>query len=303
MKEKLLFDPGTRWRYSNSNYYLLGVIIEKVAGTDYYDYLQKNITGPLGLHSISSGNDRELVKHRAHGYRHADGHYTNAPPWYYLIPFSAGSLLSNAGDLVKYRRAIFHSPYISQRLRDLVTTTTTFPDGTLNRYTLGGLISSRFQGHRKLSHSGGIYGFSSNHSYYPDNDLTIVILTNNQETSPSPVWMEHKIARVVLGLPQPKAAPQSMAPGILQRYAGNYHLGHVIFGAETYGFVAKDGKLSFRFGGVDSKAPLMPLVAVGDGAFVMADNDEWRFQFDQAAPHAKGFKMEVRDAVVSGSYK
>jgi CubicO group peptidase (beta-lactamase class C family) len=296
----LMFTPGTRWSYSNSGYFLLGIIIEKVSGLDYYQYLQKNIFEPFGLDSVYSGDDSVLVPHRARGYRFSAGLYQNAPPWHYLAPFSAGSLLSDANDLITYRRTVFHSAKVSKELLYLVTSTSNLEDGTAIQYTLGALISSDFHGHQKYSHSGEIYGYFSNHAYYPDEDLTIVILANNKGTSPSPIWMERKIARIVMQIPQPEVVELSLSQATLELYAGDYLVSPVLFGPEKYGFVAQDGQLFLRFGGNESDTSVIPLLAQGNGCFVMADDDEWAFRFKPVDSQSLEFNMQVRDATVTG---
>jgi len=91
--EPLIFEPGTKWSYSNSNYYLLGLIIESVSGMDYYDYLQANVFDPLDMTRTYSGDDAKIIPRRAQGYGLDSHGYINAPTWFYLVPFSAGSLV------------------------------------------------------------------------------------------------------------------------------------------------------------------------------------------------------------------
>ncbi len=106
----LQFEPGALWNYTNSGYYLLGLIIEKTSGLDYYDYLRTRVFMPLGMQDTYSGDDTEVIADRVRGYRMRDGKLRNAAPWHYLVPFSAGSLLSTATDLARYRRGVFVSP-------------------------------------------------------------------------------------------------------------------------------------------------------------------------------------------------
>lgn len=299
--EPLRFEPGEQFNYSNSGYYLLGIIIEQVSGLSYYEYLQTHILQPFGLDSVFDGNDSELVPDRVRGYDYIDGQYLNASPWHYLAPFSAGSLLATASDLAKYRRAVFQSDKISSTLRDLVKTTLKLKDGTPSIYALGGLIESEFNGRLKYSHSGEIYGFFSNHSHYPNEDLTIIVLTNNKGTSPTPISIEHKIARVVFEIPAPDILDKQLSDVVLDQYVGEYRVGPVNFGPARYAFIAQDKHLHLRFGGLESKAPLIPLLAQGNGYFVMATDDGWSFEFNSENNPSDSFRMFVRDATVSGS--
>jgi CubicO group peptidase (beta-lactamase class C family) len=192
----LLFKPGSKFSYTNSGYYLLGLIIEAATGRNYYDHLSDRVFKPLGLSRTYGGDDSQIIAGRARGYDLGKDGFTNASPWYYLVPFSAGSLVSTAGDLVTYRRGVFRSEAFSPRLRTLVVQTPSLSGGEPNAYALGGLIVSGFHGHRKISHDGDIWGYTSTHAYYPDDDLTVVILTNRQVETPAISSIEARIARV-----------------------------------------------------------------------------------------------------------
>ena len=296
----LAFTPGSRWSYTNSGYYLLGLIIEKVSGLDYYDYLQRQVFAPLGMSHTYSGDDRLVIPGRVRGYQGRGATLTQAPPWHYLVPFSAGSLLSTANDLARYRRGVFTSAQFSPALRELVTRTRPLSDGTPNLYTLGGLVSSDFGGHRKWSHSGEIFGFHSNHAYYPDEDLTIIVLTNRMGLMPSPVSLEHKLARILLDMPPPNRTPLSLTPAELARFTGDYELRPFQFGPPRYTVAVENGSLVVKIGGPE--APGMPLVPVGDRQFVSALDDEWTFEFTRprGGGPATGFTMSVADGRLSG---
>lgn len=294
----LNFEPGEKFSYSNSGYYLLGLIIEAVSGLDYYAYLEGAILEPLGMERTYKGDLSRIVPDMARGYAARDGAYVHAPEWHYLVPFSAGSLVSTAADLVRYRRGVFHSTAISPAVRDALLKTTTLQGGQTNRYTLGGLVSSEFGGHPKVSHAGDIWGYASNHAYYPDEDLTIVLLTNNQISSPAPASIEAKLARVVLGLPQPEVRQLSLAADELVRYAGEYRVHPFLIGFDSIGFLVAEGQLHMRFGGLESGAPLIPLLAQGNGAFRASFDDEWVFQFDEDGGVASSIVSSYRDGEI-----
>ncbi len=296
----LQFAPGARWSYTNSGYYLLGLIVEKASGKDYYAYLQQNVFDPLGMAHTYSGDDTALVPGRVRGYRVGSQGTTQAPPWHYLVPFSAGSLLSTAQDLARYRRGVFTSPAFPASLRRLLTEARPLADGTPNLYALGGLIRGSLGGHAKLSHSGEIFGFHSDHAYYPDDDVTIVVLTNRMGLMPSPVSLEQKLARILFGVAAPSTAPVSVAPRELARYAGDYDMRPFLFGPERYTFAVENGMLAIKFGGEEE--PGLPLIPVGKHRFVSALDDEWTIEFDApgGSQPARSFRMSVADGVLSG---
>jgi len=292
----LQFEPGTRFSYTNSGFYLLGLIIEKVSGQDYYQYLQEHVWNPLEMTRTYSGDDEQLILGRARGYEYGKDGFRNASPWYYLVPFSAGSIVSTVSDLARYRHGVFTSDVIGTKVRDLVLKQVPMKDGSPNPYTLGALIKSDFHGHKKYSHSGEIYGFFSDHAYYPDEDLTIAILTNHKGAAPTPVAMERKIARVVLGLPELIARDIQLSADELAQYAGDYYLEPLQFGPPVYGFIIADGKLGVSFGGVDAGGPILPLRAQGNDQFVSAMDDEWLFTFVRKGTRIQGFESVARDA-------
>jgi CubicO group peptidase (beta-lactamase class C family) len=275
----LNFEPGTRWSYTNSGYYLLGLIIETVSGTDYYDYLRENVFAPLGMERTYSGDYAEVIPRHARGYAATGNGYVNAAPWHYLVPFSAGSLVSTAADVVRYRRGVFHSEHFPPGLRAMVLETRPLAGGQESLYSLGGLIISEFAGRRKISHAGDIWGYTSDHAYYPDDDLTIVMLANRQADAPAMSSFEQKIARVIFGVPQPEVQDLSLSEEELKRYAGDFRLNPYIVGADVYGFIERDGKLFIRFGGTGAEGPAIPLLAQGDGTFRAIFDDEWVFRF------------------------
>ena len=291
----LQFKPGEKFNYTNSGYYLLGLIIEKVSGLDYYEYLEQNVFAPLDMQNSYSGNSADIIPWRARGYDADESGLINATPWWYLVPYAAGSLIMTAEDLVKYRRGVFHSDAFSPALRKLLTETHPLADGTHNFYAQGGLILSTFEGHEKVSHSGDIWGFAANHAYYPDDDLTIVILTNRQVDAPSVVSLEQKIAREVFGVAQPEVLDLEVEQAELDRIQGDYHLHPFIFGPSTYGFVGQDGKLLIKFGGLETEGPALPLKSQGNGRYLLAFDDEWSFQFDDAQGQAGAFSSTARD--------
>ena len=126
------------------------------------------------------------------------------------------------------------------------------------------------------------------------------MLSNRKGATPSPVALERKISRVVLDIPQPDIDNIALEKRELERYAGDYEVGPVMFGPPQYGFVAREGRLFLKFGGTDSDAAEVPLLAQGGGLFVMSSNDEWTFEFDPTGERASSFEMAVRDATLSG---
>jgi D-alanyl-D-alanine carboxypeptidase len=281
----LSFVPGSRWSYSNSGYYLLGLIIERVSGKSYYDFLREEVLKPLGITHVWSGDDREIVPGRVHGYNRGHEGLENATPWYYLVPFSAGSLLTTAEELARYRRAVFTSSAVPARVRELITTEVSLSDGERTGYLLGGLTRSQFGGLLKYAHSGEIWGYSASHAYYPERDTTIVVLTNLKGPLLNAVSLERSVARIVLDIPAPPIEGGKLPDSVLARYAGRYTLGSMRIGPPVLSFVAKDGELYFAFGAASDPGQMVLLRRAGPDKFVLAADPETAFEFGSRPPH------------------
>jgi CubicO group peptidase (beta-lactamase class C family) len=292
----LLFAPGSRWSYSNSGYYLLGLIIERVSGKSYYDFLRDDVLKPLGISRVWSGDDREIVPNRVHGYEKGPGGLENATPWYYLVPFSAGSLLTTAEELAHYRRAVFTSPAVPARVRELITTEVPLSDGESTGYMLGALARSQFGGLLKYAHSGEIWGYSASQAYYPERDTTIVVLSNLMGPVLNAVSLERAVARIVLGVPAPAIEDGALPDNVLARYAGQYVMGVKRIGPPTLSFAAKDGQLYFAFGAVSDPGKMLLLHRAGRDRFVLAADPETAFEFSRRTPRGPAEQV-VLDAL------
>lgn len=195
--QPLLFEPGARFSYSNSNSYLLGMIVEAVTGQPFAAYLEEHVFKPFGMTSSRLADYRPIVANRARGYELTDDGYTNAAQYDVNYPFSAGAIMSSAGDLLRYRKGVFEGTQTSQLVRDNIQAQRPFRDGTLNYYAWGALIKGNLEGHRKLSHSGVIEGFTAHYAYYPDDKVVIAVLTNLSHGTFMPYAIEHRLARAV----------------------------------------------------------------------------------------------------------
>lgn len=280
----LEFRPGSRFSYSNSGYYLLGLIIERVSGESYYKFLRNDVLKPMGITRVWSGDYREIVPDRVHGYEVGAHGLENATPWYYLVPFSAGSLLTTAEELARYRRAMFKSPAVPAEVRRLMMTEVPLSGGQSSGYTLGGMIRSQFSGLTKFAHSGEIWGFSSTNAYYPQRDTTIVVLTNSSGTLLNAVSLERTIARIVFGLPMPVVDRGTLSARRLAMYSGTYSMTYKRVGPPLLSFVASNGALYFAFGAVTNPAHMTRLSRIGKDRFALADDLETQFVFRRATP-------------------
>ena len=194
----LNFKQGEQFEYSNSGIYLLGIIIEKVSKLSYSKYIKENILKPFGMTRSGFQNHQKLIPKRAQGYISIKNLRANAPPFNPVLSFSAGGLISTIKDMQRYIAAIHMEPgKLTPFIKDQIFRPMRLTDGSLLNYTLGCQRISNVDGHRKYWHSGATTAFSSHFAYYPDDKLSIVILTNQIVSNPSPLNLEQKIAKII----------------------------------------------------------------------------------------------------------
>ena len=264
------FEPGTKFLYNNSGFYLLGMIIERVSGTSYAAYLAQHEFAPLGLSSTLYCDDRPLLAHRAAGYERDSGRFVNASPLSMTQPYSAGALCSTVGDLVAWQRSLVAHRLISATSTAMMSTSATLSDGSATGYGFG-LGVGKLGDHRKTGHGGGINGFLTELDYYPDDSLTVVVLANSESAKPS--RLAEDIARVVLGVAAPVVKDVSLTTADIARVTGTYALGPLELRVFETG-----GKLQAQATGQGA----FGLRWQGDSSFVAAFDDNVRLVFQPA---------------------
>jgi CubicO group peptidase (beta-lactamase class C family) len=203
------FQPGERWRYSNSGYYLLGLVIEKVSGTSYDQFLKTEIFDRLGLAQTAYLDETEIVKHRAAGYEVAGERVVNDRYLSMKPPFSAGALGSTVVDLMRWQRAIAHGELLRPETWRRMTTPGQLANGEPLTYGYGVMVGE-LAGRAKVAHGGGINGFRSQLAYYPAEELVVVVLANTGSARVDA--LERTLARLVLGIPEPEGEDAVATP-------------------------------------------------------------------------------------------
>ncbi len=171
------FEPGEKYYYSNSGYYLLGIIIERVSGMPYERYLRTQILQPAGMETAGLAKLAEIIPNRAEGYYlDDDGNLRNATRVHMSLPFSAGAMYATVKDLFKWHRALYSDAVLSDESKQAM-----FTPGK-NDYAYGVVIEEKF-GRTRISHGGGIDGFNSQFAHWPDDSLCFVVFSNNVSIS------------------------------------------------------------------------------------------------------------------------
>ncbi len=276
-KEPFEFAPGDKFQYNNSAYYLLGVIIEKAVGTSYTKYIEEHIWKPLGMNESFCLDNTPIIKKQAEGYEVREGRVVNDDVRINMaIPYSDGALDSSVVDLCKWQLALNKNRLIRKESYRRMITPGKLNDGKPIAYGYG-FVLGNLDGHRKIQHNGGINGFRTQLSYYPDDDLTIVVLCNTG--SAKAAVLESRIARTVMGIPEIVVEEVTLPKEILQIYTGTY---------TRFEVSVKDGKLtvSTRF---DGSRLLRP---VGNHMFVSAIDPYKKFIFTVEERKATSLRIE-----------
>jgi len=210
------FSPGTQWNYSNSGYYLLGVIVEKVSGKKFTDYLQQEVINKAGLKNTSMDRLDSVLAFRAKGYaKNRTGGFNQAMFISMEGPYSAGAMFSTPEDLVTWTKALHENKILSP------ASTTKMITPYMNNYGYGIRIDS-VKMHKRVTHNGGIPGFSSHLSYYPVDDVYVVAISNNEMNADR---IGAAMAYIAFGMPVSKPyIPKEVKidSAILDRYLGKY---------------------------------------------------------------------------------
>lgn len=204
------FKPGDKWDYRNTNYALLGVLIHKVTGKYFGDYLHDTIFAPLGMVSTRTISESDIIPGRAAGYEMVGGQLKNQT-WVSpsLNSTADGALYFNVVDLEKWDRALYGTALLSRKSLNTMWTPFVLNDGKPNGMGYGfGWDTDSVNGHRVMQHAGAWQGFTCNIDRYVDDKLTVVVLTNLDAGHSSPMYM----SKVVAGLVEPALMPKPTAP-------------------------------------------------------------------------------------------
>jgi CubicO group peptidase (beta-lactamase class C family) len=200
--------PGSKWNYRNTNYVLLGIIIHKITGKFYADFLSERIFKPLGMTSTRLISEADIIPNRASGYELHDGQIKNQS---WVSPtFNStadGALYFNVIDLAKWDAALYTTQLLKQSSLDRIWTVYPLNDGRPNPagYGFGWSIGEQNH-HKRIEHGGAWQGFTTDISRYPDDSLTVVVLTNLDAGHSNPGL----IANVVAGLVIPALLPAKL---------------------------------------------------------------------------------------------
>jgi CubicO group peptidase (beta-lactamase class C family) len=275
--DSLDFKPGDRWSYSNTNYVLLGMIIEKVTGETYANYLEHDLFKPLGLTQTSYCPSRPSDPTFADGYAAGSG---TAKPAEFLDmthPHGAGALCSTVRDLVKWQRALMAGRVVNAKSYALMTTPDTLNNGRPLTYGFG-LSAGKIDTHRQIGHNGGINGFTTASVYYPDDSVNVVVFSN---ADAGPDALALNVSRAVFGIPLVAAPKRVVAvplpDSIRDKLAGIYELATPNGGKFVIHVSVENGQVMTQAEGPGQGK--FPLIYAGDMVFGAAFDPSLRVTF------------------------
>lgn len=217
-KGSLEFAPGTKFNYCNSGYVLLGHIIEKVTGKSYGDFVRDCIFEPLKM--VNTGYDYNglVLKHRAEGYSLRGDTIITAPFVDMSVPFAAGGLYSTVEDLYLWDQALYTEKLISKKSLEMMFTP------YKKQYGYGWIIDEQFK-RLCINHGGRIEGFMNSIERFPEEKLTVVVMSNRDTISAG--RLSRNLAAIALGKPvsrSPVHQEIAVDPSVYDAYLGQYEV-------------------------------------------------------------------------------
>jgi CubicO group peptidase (beta-lactamase class C family) len=212
------FPTGTMQMYSNTGYWLLGLIVERVSGMTYEDYVEQRLFAPLGMTRSMYCNSADDIPRRAVGYGMRNGVSGRIPPIVHTGTYAAGAICSSAGDLIAWLAALHGGRVLTPRSYAEMIAPARLNDGTPLRYGMGLVVAEDGHGTRFIGHGGGGFGFSSDARWYPDERLAVVVLTNSEPDEVTAV--AERLAATLRPAPRPAGPFTGDASMLVGTYEG-----------------------------------------------------------------------------------
>lgn len=275
------FAPGTQWRYDNTGYFLLGLVLEQVTRTPYARYVEERFFRPLGMRSARYCPDVAPDTSFAAGYdRRPDGTVAPTRAISMTSPFAAGALCFSVRDYLRWQAALTGGRIVRPATYERMSRPDSLTGGRRIPSGYGwGLQEDSLEGRRVVSHDGDINGFSADQIWVPSDSLRVVVFTNSLGSRPA--RLTDNVVRAVLGLPlvAPPRTPVAVALPAERRAAvlGTYDV--TLPNGATLPFVVAAAPSGDGITGQLGPQQPAPLVHVGDGVFRAAFDLTLRITF------------------------
>lgn len=197
------FAPGSKWEYSNSGYVLLGLIVQKVSGESFADFLRQRVFDPLKMSTtLAYQKGKNEVVNRAYGHTNDNGHWKQTDQSTTSATLGDGGVYSSLDDLAKWDKALSqHTLLTASEMKPALDPVTPpagapeEPDGRPAEYGFGWFLNA-YKNHKRMWHYGETVGFRSTIQRFPDDGLTIIILSNRSDLVPADLAL--KVADIYL---------------------------------------------------------------------------------------------------------
>ena len=281
-----LFAPGTRWVYCNSGYVLLGAIIEKVSGKSYGEFLAENIFAPLEMSStFYDATTSRVIPKMVKGYSKTPNTYTQAEYFSYSQLYAAGGMVSTLDDLARWFAALRAGKLLTAETFRKMRTPYLLADGTSTRYGYGWWLSE-YQGRPVAEHYGQLPGCVNYLLALPDDDILVIVLSNDDGKLNQVEQMAVEMAALTLGKPYQPPSPIVLSTAELRNFDGNY------MNNDGISLTVVD-----EFGQLILRTPLGQFFALQPQSqveFFLPENPESRLVFSQVKDIVTGFEWLPR---------
>lgn len=203
-RKPLDFDPGTKWQYSNTNYVIAGIIVEKASGMPFFQFVRDQILAPAGIRNASDSDQHKLGPSEPEGYiRYGLGPLRPAPAEGQGWMFAAGELAMPVDDLARWDISMIDQTVLKPGSYRQMETEVLLKNGLGSNYGLGVEVE-KISGHRAISHSGEVSGFTAENIVFPDERVAVAVLTN-QDAAPAAGAIARAISPLLLTSDDPTA--------------------------------------------------------------------------------------------------
>jgi D-alanyl-D-alanine carboxypeptidase len=277
-KYKSDFEPGSKYEYSNSNYILLGFILEKIYKKTYAELIKSKITKPLKLTLTEVGGKIDTSKNQAKSYEFTNGKYELSSETDMTIPIGAGNIISTPRDLLNFILGLEQGKLVKKESLEKMK-------NFVDDYGYG-LLKVPFDKHWGFGHTGGIDKFSSALFYFPDLKVAVAFSTNQSDMDTNEISIKMIETAIGKDFEIPSFKTMEIPENELQKYAGTYSSPDIPLKINIF---IKDKKLMAQ--------------ATGQGAFPLEATSNTRFKFDTAGIIVEFFPAKNQFIIMQGGTK
>jgi len=273
------FAPGAKYSYSNSGYVLLGLVLERLTDMPYAEAIRQFIFEPLGMTHSYYLEPEPIIPFRASGYQPTSQGYQHERDATPAVKYAAGGLGSTLEDMILWDAALREERLLDHATQACMYAPLQLADGHTENYGLGWGVG-RYHQHAYTCHAGGVPGFSAFFGRFPDEAVTIIILSNRAGFDAA--RLAARMSQLVFDLPPLTRAPVSLDSALLSNMVGAYKS---VFGTVEI----KEDEQHLLY--VTDEATHL-LIPMSETSFYLADDEETEIHFEN--PNEQGSYNRLR---------